>query len=120
METRDVKNLETVLCESPNPKMILRQNQAKLVFLVIILCFFCSCSLIFYILSNNMNWNCECESKREIISEPLKGDHKLCILVPFRDRFEELLEFGPYIDKFLSKQNVDHEIYILHQVDKYR
>jgi len=120
METRDVKNLETVLCESPNPKMILRQNQAKLVFLVIILCFFCSCSLIFYILSNNMNWNCECESKREIISEPLKGDHKLCILVPFRDRFEELLEFAPYIYKFLSKQNVEHEIYILHQVDKYR
>ena len=105
--------------------MILRQNQAKLVFLVIILCFFCSCSLIFYILSNNMNWNCECESsvesKREnIISEPLKGDHKLCILVPFRDRFEELLEFAPYINKFLTKQNVDHEIYILHQVDKYR
>ena len=124
MKTRDDKKLETDLCEPQKPKMILRQNQAKLVFLVIILCFFCSCSLIFYILSNNMNWNCECESKieskREPISEPLKGDHKLCILVPFRDRFEELLEFAPYIHKFLSKQNVDHEIYILHQVDKYR
>ena len=126
MKTRDDPKLETdlQLCESQKPKMILRQNQAKLVFLVIILCFFSSCSLIFYILSNNMNWNCECESKieskRESISEPLKGDHKLCILVPFRDRFEELLEFAPYIHRFLSKQNVDHEIYILHQVDKYR
>ena len=117
-------DLDSLLCDYQKPTMILRQNQAKLVFLVIILCFFCSCSLIFYILSNNTNWNCECESnveaRREIISEPLKGDHKLCILVPFRDRFEELLEFAPYIHKFLSKQNVDHEIYILHQVDKYR
>lgn len=124
MKTRDIEDLEKILFDSQKHKMILRQNQAKLVFIVIILCFFCSCSLIFYILSNNMNWNCECESKveymEEPISEPLKGEHKLCILVPFRDRFEELLEFAPYLDKFLSDQNVEHEIYILHQVDKYR
>ena len=116
-------------CESQIQKMILRQNQAKIVFLVIILCFVCSCSLIFYILSNHANSSCDCKSellalrlKQESLSdsEPVKREHKLCILVPFRDRFEELLEFAPYLHNFLSKQNIDHEIYILHQVDKYR
>ena len=117
-------------CESQIQKMILRQNQAKIVFLVIILCFVCSCSLIFYILSNHANSSCDCKSeqllairlKQESLSdiEPVKREHKLCILVPFRDRFEELLEFAPYLHNFLSKQNIDHEIYILHQVDKFR
>lgn len=32
-----------------------------------------------------------------------KEDHFLCVLVPFRDRFEELLEFVPSISRFLSK-----------------
>ena len=31
------------------------------------------------------------------------GGHKLCILVPFKDRFEELLEFAPYISSFLTR-----------------
>lgn len=46
--------------------------------------------------------------------------HKLAVLVPFRDRFEELLEFVPYISTFLFKQNIAHHIFILNQVDSYR
>ncbi len=32
-------------------------------------------------------------------------DHVLCVLIPFRDRFEDLLEFVPSISKFLSKMS---------------
>ncbi|XP_062601148.1 beta-1,4-galactosyltransferase 7-like [Saccostrea cucullata] len=48
------------------------------------------------------------------------GDHKMAILVPFRDRFEELLEFVPYIHNFLNKQGTAHQIFVINQVDDYR
>ena len=34
------------------------------------------------------------------------SEHKLCLLVPFHDRAEELLKFVPHISKFLSKQQI--------------
>lgn len=40
--------------------------------------------------------------------------------MPFRDRFEELLEFAPYMHNFLGKQRINHDIFILNQVDSYR
>lgn len=46
--------------------------------------------------------------------------HRLAILVPFRDRFEELLIFAPHMKMFLDKQNLDYHIFILNQVDRYR
>ncbi len=46
--------------------------------------------------------------------------HKLAVVVPFRDRFEEMLEFVPHIHAFLNRQNVTHEIWIINQVDKHR
>lgn len=49
-----------------------------------------------------------------------KGLHKLAVLVPYRDRFEELLQFIPHMNKFLSHQNINFKIYILNQVDNYR
>lgn len=42
--------------------------------------------------------------------------HRLAVLVPFRERFEELLQFAPYMQKFLDKQNIDYRIFILNQV----
>lgn len=46
---------------------------------------------------------------------------RLAILVPFRDRFDELLVFVPYISSFLENQNVRrYQIYILNQSSKYR
>ncbi len=47
-------------------------------------------------------------------------EHHLCILVPFRDRFEELLQFAPHMKQFLNAQGVSHEIWILNQVDELR
>lgn len=44
----------------------------------------------------------------------------MAILVPFRDRFEELLTFAPYIHEFVKSQSIDHDIFVLNQVDGYR
>ncbi|GFN80592.1 beta-1,4-galactosyltransferase 7 [Plakobranchus ocellatus] len=49
-----------------------------------------------------------------------KPNHSMCILVPYRDRFEELLEFAPHINTFLMKQNIAHKIVVINQLDKFR
>lgn len=46
-----------------------------------------------------------------------KSKHSLAILVPFRDRFEELLIFAPHMKKFLDKQDIDFHIFVLNQVN---
>lgn len=46
--------------------------------------------------------------------------HKLGVIVPFRDRFEELLEFVPHMSNYLKEKNINHEIYIINQVDVHR
>ncbi|XP_050533706.1 beta-1,4-galactosyltransferase 7 [Daktulosphaira vitifoliae] len=52
--------------------------------------------------------------------EKLLKNKKLAILVPFRDRFDELLEFVPHIHSFLTSQSISHEIFVLNQVDQFR
>jgi len=52
--------------------------------------------------------------------DPSWGKHKLAVVVPFRDRFEELLEFAPHLHRFLVKKKVRHEIVIVNQVDNLR
>ncbi|XP_036345685.1 LOW QUALITY PROTEIN: beta-1,4-galactosyltransferase 7-like [Rhagoletis pomonella] len=49
-----------------------------------------------------------------------KSIHKLAVLVPFRDRFEELLQFVPHMTKFLQRQGIEHKIFLLNQIDRYR
>lgn len=44
----------------------------------------------------------------------------LAVLVPFRDRFEELLEFVPHMYNFLGKQNIPFNIFIIQQSDSNR
>ena len=57
-----------------------------------------------------------------IIANPpkLPNQHFLCILIPFRDRFDELNEFVPTISKFLNGQNLPHAIFVINQVDSLR
>lgn len=50
----------------------------------------------------------------------VNNGHKLAIIVPFRDRFDELLEFAPDMDHFLTVAGVDHEIIVVNQADTYR
>lgn len=46
--------------------------------------------------------------------------HKLCVVVPFRDRFDELQVFVPYMSKFLYNKSLTFEILIINQADHYR
>ncbi|XP_048584719.1 beta-1,4-galactosyltransferase 7 isoform X2 [Nematostella vectensis] len=48
------------------------------------------------------------------------GPHVLGVVVPYRNRFEELLEFVPHMNKFLSEKKIRHRIFIMNQVDKHR
>lgn len=46
--------------------------------------------------------------------------HKLAVIVPFRDRFEELMEFVPHLHQFLKNASINHRILIINQADKLR
>ena len=48
------------------------------------------------------------------------GPHKMALIVPFRNRFDELLEFVPHMHNFLNAQRVRHQIFVINQVDTYR
>jgi hypothetical protein len=54
---------------------------------------------------------------KEQASSVFKGN-KLGIIIPFKERFDELLEFVPHINSFLKKQDVLHEIFVINQVIK--
>jgi len=65
-----------------------------------------------------------CGTKRNI-PRPKEVDdehprHKLSVIVPFRDRFDELSLFIPSLSKFLDAQNVDFEIIVINQADSHR
>ncbi|KAJ8965279.1 hypothetical protein NQ314_004242 [Rhamnusium bicolor] len=60
------------------------------------------------------------EIKPKPKSKLISSKHRLAVLVPFRERFEELLEFVPYVHNFLNNQQINHDIFILNQVDAYR
>lgn len=61
-------------------------------------------------------------SQPSIKPEFYHGDeHRLAILVPFRDRFDELVVFVPHLHQFLSSQGIKNfTIYILNQSRRYR
>ena len=48
------------------------------------------------------------------------GKHRMAVIVPFRDRFDEMLQFAPYLHRFLCAQRVRHEIFFINQADPYR
>uniref|UniRef100_A0A1B6JX31 Beta-1,4-N-acetylgalactosaminyltransferase n=2 Tax=Homalodisca liturata TaxID=320908 RepID=A0A1B6JX31_9HEMI len=91
--------------------------KVKLILFCITITFLIGCFLAISSLPSE-----ECTCKREALSYTQTEDsrHKLGIVVPFRERFEELLEFAPHIHDFLNKQSINHKIYIINQVDQYR
>ena len=46
--------------------------------------------------------------------------HQLAVIVPFRNRYEEMMEFVPHIHGFLERQDVKHKIWIINQADTHR
>lgn len=44
----------------------------------------------------------------------------LAVIVPFRDRFDELLQFVPHMTQFLDDQHIRHQIFVMNQIDRFR
>lgn len=63
---------------------------------------------------------CRAEARASAVDDPSWGPHKLAVIVPFRERFEELLVFVPFMHSFLSKKKIRHKILIINQVDHHR
>jgi len=55
-----------------------------------------------------------------VCDDPSWGKHRMAVVVPFRDRFDELLEFAPYLHRFLCAQRVRHQIFVVNQADQFR
>ncbi|KAI6650581.1 Beta-1,4-galactosyltransferase 7-like [Oopsacas minuta] len=62
--------------------------------------------------------------KLELNSPELGRDgwqtERLAVLIPYRDRFRELVEIVPYLSDFLTLQKIPFSIWILNQVDNHR
>lgn len=48
------------------------------------------------------------------------GDHRLAVIIPFRDRFDELLRLAPHLHRFLVKQGIRHRLVVVNQIDTLR
>ncbi|CAG9856201.1 unnamed protein product [Phyllotreta striolata] len=90
-------------------------------YLTILLCimFIYSSILSYYILTNDQS-KCSNEKIPLISKKLLSTKRKLAVLVPYRERFEELLEFVPYMHRFLNRQMLSFDIIVLNQIDRYR
>eukprot|EP00123_Amoebidium_parasiticum_P021201 comp63293_c0_seq1/m.47948 comp63293_c0_seq1/g.47948 ORF comp63293_c0_seq1/g.47948 comp63293_c0_seq1/m.47948 type:complete len:335 (-) comp63293_c0_seq1:4-1008(-) len=47
-------------------------------------------------------------------------EHRLGVIIPFRDRMQELSELVPNLTAFLNKQDVDHQYFVVNQRDELR
>lgn len=63
---------------------------------------------------------CPADGQASAADNPSWGPHKLALIVPFRERFEELLVFVPFMHTFLNKKKIRHKILVINQVDHYR
>lgn len=63
---------------------------------------------------------CPVERQASSVDDPSWGPHKMALIVPFRERFEEILIFVPYMHAFLNKKKIRHRIFIINQVDHFR
>ncbi|KAJ8394025.1 hypothetical protein AAFF_G00053690 [Aldrovandia affinis] len=63
---------------------------------------------------------CLLDRQAPTADDPSWGPHKMALLVPFRERFEELLVFVPYMHSFLNKKKIRHKIFVINQMDHYR
>ncbi|TGZ46575.1 hypothetical protein CRM22_011088 [Opisthorchis felineus] len=47
-------------------------------------------------------------------------NHRLAVIIPFRERFTELHYLLPHLAEFLNNQGVSHSFYVVNQVDTFR
>lgn len=83
--------------------------------LLLLLYFYCHYILFFHIVMFLIS-----EQPNLQISSTKANKKNLALIVPFRDRFEELLEFVPHMYQFLNKQNIPFHIFVIQQKDSNR
>ncbi|EDV20030.1 uncharacterized protein TRIADDRAFT_61457 [Trichoplax adhaerens] len=49
-----------------------------------------------------------------------KTKHKLAVVIPFRDRFDELMVMVPHLSRYLQSSRINFEIIVVNQVDQWR
>ena len=63
---------------------------------------------------------CPADTQASALDDPSWGPHKLALIIPFRERFEELLVFVPFMHTFLNRKKIRHKIIVINQVDHFR
>lgn len=95
---------------------LLRSNKILSIFVLL-----CVIIILLIVLIINLN-SCDCKKDPEtmILNHSPLDEHVLCLIIPFRDRFDELLIFLTHMKLFLKEQKVEYEIYVVNQVDSFR
>jgi len=103
--------------------VVLRQGQVRLLVVGI----FTSLAMVLLAATRLGKAPCDCVKdqavggKAPLVRADNEGQgHRLCLIVPFKDRYEELMEFAPYISAFLGRQGVEHEVWVVNQADQWR
>uniref|UniRef100_A0A0B7B8W5 Beta-1,4-galactosyltransferase n=1 Tax=Arion vulgaris TaxID=1028688 RepID=A0A0B7B8W5_9EUPU len=86
----------------------------------LLLCFMCAIFMGIALIVDSAGFKKVSFQLNDEVQTKSTEDHTLCVLVPFRNRFEELLEFAPHVHKFLNRQNVNHKLVVINQQDQFR
>ncbi|XP_026681500.1 beta-1,4-galactosyltransferase 7-like [Diaphorina citri] len=95
---------------------LLRSN--KILSILILLCLIIT--LLIILLINVQGCDCNSVGGSLLSQSTLHDQHELCLIIPFRDRFDELLIFLMHMKVFLERQNIVYNVYVVNQVDSYR
>ncbi|XP_060078547.1 beta-1,4-galactosyltransferase 7-like [Ylistrum balloti] len=60
------------------------------------------------------------QGARSDLGDADQPPHKMALIIPYRDRLEELLQFVPYMYNYLNGKHIAHRIYVINQVDNFR
>jgi len=105
--------------------VVLKQGQVRAVLVCVLICLGLVMMAALHLDSRSPQ-PCNCPEQEQnppvTAASKLEGHtgHKLCLIVPFKDRYEELMQFAPYISSFLDTQRVEHEIWVVNQADEWR
>lgn len=101
-------------------RRILKKKSLILITLILFLIWF----FVFHRNVPQSNSNVDIVNSKKLEDEMRPGLNqkpRLAVIVPFRDRFDELIEFVPHITKFLESQDLGpFNIYIINQSRRYR
>jgi xylosylprotein 4-beta-galactosyltransferase len=74
------------------------------------------CVVAVYIIYSNVDET----NLRKVHKWAKRKGHYLCVLIPYRDRWDEVQILVPELHQFLHNQSVDHSFLILNQTDRFR